>query len=105
MDVFSKHLFIFRTISTNPKNYADRHRCQLKAARINSDIIIHLNEPEAKGAQLPSEVENTDFSSSLPPLPSFAPLSLQFSIFYSSLSERDLSAIMWLTGSDETAKM
>jgi len=37
--------------------------------------------------------------------PPFAPLSLQFSIFYSSLSERDLSAIMWLTGSDETAKM
>lgn len=37
--------------------------------------------------------------------PPFTPLSLQFSIFYSSLSERDLSAIMWLTGSDETAKM
>lgn len=37
--------------------------------------------------------------------PPFTPLSLQFSVVFSSLSERDLSAIMWLTGSDETAKM
>lgn len=37
--------------------------------------------------------------------PPFTPLSLQFSIFYSSLAERALSAIMWLPGSDETAKM
>lgn len=37
--------------------------------------------------------------------PLFTPLSLQFSAVFSSLSERDLSAIMWLTGSDETAKM
>lgn len=37
--------------------------------------------------------------------PPSTPLSLQLSISCSSLSERDLSAIMWLPGSDEAAKM
>lgn len=93
----------FSGYSTNIR--INEHHNHLKAARINSNISKYWNEPETKGAQLQNKVEYTDLSRHLPFLlyAPFTPLSLQFSIFYSSLSERDLSAIMWLTGSDETA--
>lgn len=54
-----------------PKNYSVGHHYQLKAARIKSNFNMHLNELETKGAQLQSEVGNTDLSSSLPPLSPF----------------------------------
>lgn len=101
----SKHLLIFKRIKHKPNNYTNEQLCELKTAGINSNANTHVNELETKGAQAQGEADTTDLSLPFLFYPPSTPLSLQLSISCSSLSERDLSAIMWLPGSDEAAKM